>query len=383
MATDTNSPTSESLKKIQILVVEDERIIGINLKENLESLGYGVPTITDSGEQAIQKAAQLHPDLVLIDIQLKGDMDGIETAQQIWEYLQIPVIYLTGHADKSTVERAKVSAAFGYILKPVKKQELYMAIETALQHYEREQLLRVAVQWLRTLLERQELSSSENGLSSQSTADYPTSLQNQSYQELALVNDLLNRGAIDTNPYLLQSTAIQLQEWIPDIVESFQSRAQNQQQSLQLRLPLDLPPLISDLSSLTRIVSELLNNACKYTPAGEQIVVAVRAKLGVSSSTPCIQISISNSGVEIPQAELPHIFRPFYCIPNHDPWQQGGTGLGLAWVAKLVNRLQGNVEVTSFEGWTTFMIEIPNLELPLQESGDDCDRQNPPNNQLP
>jgi PAS domain S-box-containing protein len=132
---------ADSLRKIGILVVEDERIIALNLKENLESLGYSVVAIAASGEKAVEKATQLHPDLVLMDIRLQGNLDGIQAAQQIWENLSIPVIYVTGHSDQSTLERAKITAPFGYILKPVKERELYVAIETARERYEREQLL--------------------------------------------------------------------------------------------------------------------------------------------------------------------------------------------------------------------------------------------------
>ncbi len=141
IVTDRTPLKNHSSRKIQILVVEDERIIAFNLKESLESLGYGVVAIASSGEQAVEKATQLSPDLVLMDIWLKGNMDGICAAQHIWESLSIPVIYVTGHSEQSTLERAKVTAPFGYILKPLKERELYVAIETALQRYEQEQLL--------------------------------------------------------------------------------------------------------------------------------------------------------------------------------------------------------------------------------------------------
>jgi PAS domain S-box-containing protein len=131
----TLSPTT------QILIVEDEYVLAANLQENLETLGYDVLDIASSATDAINQAAALHPDLVLMDIRLQGTMDGIQAAEQIWNQLQIPVIYLTGHSDTSTLERAKVTFPFGYLLKPVKEKELYMAIETALNHYEREQLL--------------------------------------------------------------------------------------------------------------------------------------------------------------------------------------------------------------------------------------------------
>lgn len=138
---DTTPVNADVEQTTQILVVEDERIIALNLKESLESLGYTVVGIAASGKKAVEKAAELYPDLVLMDIRLKGSMDGIQAAEQIWQRLTIPVIYVTGHSDRSTLERAKVTAPFGYILKPIKERELAIAIETALRRYEREQLL--------------------------------------------------------------------------------------------------------------------------------------------------------------------------------------------------------------------------------------------------
>ncbi|MGA7938039.1 MAG: response regulator, partial [Kovacikia sp.] len=125
----------------KILVVEDEYILAANLQENLRDLGYGVSDIASSATEAVAKAAALQPDLVLMDIRLQGKMDGIQAAEQIWNQLQIPVIYVTGHADPITLESAKVTFPFGYLLKPIKGKELYVAIETALNRYEREQLL--------------------------------------------------------------------------------------------------------------------------------------------------------------------------------------------------------------------------------------------------
>lgn len=138
---DKTPPKIDAPKMTKILVVEDERIIALNLKENLESLGYTVVGIAASGEKAVEKATQLCPDLVLMDIQLKGNIDGIQAAEQIWESLSIPVIFVTGHSDQCTLERATITAPFGYILKPVKEKELSVVISIALQRFEREQLL--------------------------------------------------------------------------------------------------------------------------------------------------------------------------------------------------------------------------------------------------
>ncbi|EDX74688.1 PAS fold family [Coleofasciculus chthonoplastes PCC 7420] len=130
-----------SEKLINILVVEDERIIAINLKEQLELFGHCVCAIATSGEKAVERATTLRPNLVLMDIFLQGNMDGIEAAQVIWERLSIPVIYVTGHSDLNTLERVKVSYPFGYILKPIKERELFVTIDIALHRYSREQLL--------------------------------------------------------------------------------------------------------------------------------------------------------------------------------------------------------------------------------------------------
>ncbi|WP_392479867.1 response regulator [Nostoc sp. C110] len=133
----SNTQTTET---VRILVVEDEYILAMNLQETLELLGYTVSDIADSAETAIEKAAELLPNLVLMDIQLQGEMDGIHAAELIWNRFQIPIVYITGHSDKSTVDRAKLTFAFGYILKPIKEQQLYVAIQTALNCYQREQL---------------------------------------------------------------------------------------------------------------------------------------------------------------------------------------------------------------------------------------------------
>ncbi|MFN6540025.1 MAG: diguanylate cyclase domain-containing protein [Nostoc sp. EkiNYC01] len=136
-----NSSEINKTKSVEILVVEDEYILAINLQEILESLGYIVIDIADSGEAAIEKATKLRPKLILMDICLQSEMDGIQAAEQIWNHLQIPVIYVTGHSDKSTVERATLTLPFGYIVKPIRDQELYVAIQTAINRYEREQFL--------------------------------------------------------------------------------------------------------------------------------------------------------------------------------------------------------------------------------------------------
>ncbi len=130
------------MTSVKILVVEDEVIVARDIADMLKSQGYDVPAIALSGEQAIQKTEQIQPDLVLMDIVLKGDVDGIEAAEQIRRRFDIPVIYLTAYTDAQTVKRAKITEPFGYITKPFDKRELYTNIEMALYKHKMEKSLR-------------------------------------------------------------------------------------------------------------------------------------------------------------------------------------------------------------------------------------------------
>ncbi|MFH1926808.1 MAG: PAS domain S-box protein [Chloroflexota bacterium] len=137
----------------QILVVEDEIIVAENIRSRLIGLGYTVPAVASSGEEALQKAAETQPDLVLVDIELKGPMDGVEAAEQIRARFDIPVVYLTAYADKDTVRRAKITEPSGYILKPFEVRELHIAIEVALYKHEMERKLRSRERFISRILE--------------------------------------------------------------------------------------------------------------------------------------------------------------------------------------------------------------------------------------
>ncbi len=126
----------------QILVVEDESIIAKDIQSSLKSLGYAVPAIASSGEQALTKAAEMLPDLALMDIVLKGGMDGIEVAEHMRDRYGIPVVYLTAYGDDQTLARAKLSEPFGYVLKPFDERGLQSTIEMALYKSQMEKNLR-------------------------------------------------------------------------------------------------------------------------------------------------------------------------------------------------------------------------------------------------
>lgn len=185
-------------------------------------------------------------------------------------------------------------------------------------------------------------------------------LREECDREMRLINDLLDLSRLDagTEPLLLNTLNPKI--WILHIAEPFIELARSQQQQLEFNLPDDLPELTSDFSDLERIVTELLNNASKYTLAGERIVVSARLEKAK------VLFSITNTGVEIAERERHLIFEKFYRIPNNDPWKYGGTGLGLALVKKLLHRLNGEIHVESSSGQTTFTVSLP---LQYKEAG--------------
>ncbi len=137
-----------------ILVVEDENIVAKDIVSRLKNLGYAVPTFVASGEEAIAAAGQHRPDLVLMDIMLRGEIDGVEAARQILDQFDIPVIYLTAYADEKTLQRAKVTEAFGYLLKPFEERELHITIEMSLYKHTMGKKLRESEQHYRAVVQQ-------------------------------------------------------------------------------------------------------------------------------------------------------------------------------------------------------------------------------------
>ena len=116
----------------RILVVEDEAVVAADIENHLRGMGYDVCGLIMSGEEAVAQAQEKHPDLVLMDISLSGDMDGVEAADYINETTKIPVVFLTAYTNEDVLARARVTEPFGYLLKPFQARELYTTIEMAL-----------------------------------------------------------------------------------------------------------------------------------------------------------------------------------------------------------------------------------------------------------
>ncbi|MBD2465983.1 PAS domain S-box protein [Oscillatoria sp. FACHB-1407] len=206
--------------------------------------------------------------------------------------------------------------------------------------------IKMAIQMIQLRLDQQQINDEH-------LMRYVQILEDGCTQELNLVNDLLDLQRLEAGVKHQELEHIDLNYWLPSIAEAFESRVQQQQQQLNIDIPQGLPSVVTDLAGLKRILMELLHNACKYTPPHEEITLAVQVQDAM------LQIQVSNSGVELPPQELPRLFEKFYRFTSVDRWRHGGTGLGLALVKRLVEYLQGSIQVESANSLTCFTVQLP------------------------
>lgn len=149
------------MEKLNIFIVEDESIVAKDIQNNLIKLGYNVLGIANNGKDAIEQIKETNPDVVLMDIMIKGDLTGIEVAEQIRKHVSVPVIFLTAYADESTLSRAKVTEPYGYILKPFKEIDLHSTIEMAVYKHQKDSALQKERDFLYSLVENKDGSQSD------------------------------------------------------------------------------------------------------------------------------------------------------------------------------------------------------------------------------
>jgi signal transduction histidine kinase len=188
--------------------------------------------------------------------------------------------------------------------------------------------------------------------------EYLQILEDECQQEFAIINDLLDFQRL-SNQISVQFDIQDLRDWLSEVLLPFQLRAEANQQDLEIEVNLDCPTLQLDWFSLRRILTELLNNACKYTRIQEQISVKVQML-----ESQRLQLQVSNSGIILPQTELTKLFQPFYRNVEVDQRRQGGTGLGLAIVKRLVEHLGGEISVTNPDNRLIFGVQLPVVAVP-------------------
>jgi signal transduction histidine kinase len=348
----------------KIVVVEDERVVARDIEKRLVKLGYAVPAIAASAEEALQKVADHHPDLVLMDIQLQGETDGIEAAEAIRVNFGIPVIYLTAFADETTLQRAKATEPFGYRIKPFDERELHVAIEVALRRRLAEAAIRVALekeQELRELKSRfwtmfahefrtpmtsilscaQVMEQYGNTMPESRRREYLYLIQNSIRSMDNLLNDVLTVARAEGGSLEFSPTVVNLEQFCRELVEETQFISDSTH-SISVTSQGNCTTTYLDKKLLWHILSNLLSNAIKYSPSGSQI------RLDLCCPEGDVVLTVQDMGIGIPLEDQPYLFEPFHRASNVGTVP--GTGLGLTLVKKCLDLHGGQIQVNSTPG---------------------------------
>ncbi|MBD2462664.1 response regulator [Oscillatoria sp. FACHB-1407] len=367
----------------KILVIEDETLLLESLLELLDAEGFEAIG-AENGQIGIQLIQETLPDLVICDI-LMPELDGLSVLQQSREDATtalIPFIFLTAKGTWYEVRQGMNLGADDYLTKPFKQTDLLQAIAVRLSKREAiinlqekieqlEQANLLKEQFLETASDELRVPITNIKIAVQMLYEAPTRERQKQYfellqaecnREINLLNNLLDLHKLETNTRPFRLESISFQKWIPTITEAFQKQLKTRQQTLQVTVSPYLPKLMFDGADLQSIVGELLNNACKYTaPQGNIVLEVYRNPLppisGISSS-PLTTIVVSNQA-ELSAEVIPQLFDQFYRVPGGDRWKQGGSGLGLALVKKLIERVGGTIHIISEGGWVHVHVYLP------------------------
>ena len=365
-------------KAINILIVEDELLIAKNLSHKLESLGYQIVGIVSSGADAIQRAGEMEPDLILMDIVIKGDMDGIETAVIINQKFDIPIIYTTAYADDETLQRAENTGSYGYLLKPFKQRELHATIKIALSKHQEavkmQKLIALAaaksenrsryfsmayhdlntplttIQLSAEMLEDSELEKA-SGTTNKNVARIKKAVSNMS----GLLEDILMLSKAEYGKVSLNLNPINATEFCTSILEELQPIVTDKH-LITFRTNRDTVYANLDPKLLHHLLTNLLSNAIKYSPNGGNV------SLELSCENQQIIFCVRDEGIGITAEDREKLFQQFERGANVGKIK--GSGLGLCIVKHIVDLHGGTIIVESAIGkGSTFIVTLPFLAI--------------------
>ncbi|MBU3917682.1 response regulator, partial [bacterium] len=385
------------MKNSRILIVEDETIIAMETEINLNRLGYQVTSIANSGEEAIEKALSEKPDIILMDIKLRGGMDGITAAEQIRNKSRIPIIFVSAYAEDDKLERAKLTLPYGYLLKPVQERDLKVTIEMTLHTAKIEAQYRQATDELRKmrdqledkveertkeLMQAKEEAEAANRAKSDFLAKISHELRNplhhilsfskfgikkafqsgenkiegyfktiseSGFHLLNLLNDLLDLSKLESGKMDFRMTNTNLIHIIKEITVECDSSLKEKNITLEVLEPEDPMTLTCDFYKIGQVVRNLISNSIKFTPNGKKIVIyfnsaqlSMERRIDDEKMVPALSVTIEDEGAGIPEEELEAIFEKFVqSSKNKDT--SGGTGLGLSICREIVHSHHGKI----------------------------------------
>lgn len=362
------------MTKKRILIVEDEQLVADDLRETLEYLGYNVVALVASGEDAIVQVELIQPDLVLMDIRLAGEMDGVEASQEIQSRFHVPVVYLTANADRATLERVKATHPFGYVLKPFDERTLATTIEIALSRHQAEvgihkalaeaesqtqlksQYLCMAAHEIRNPLAAIKLGTEllkhyGDRMSFEKKQKQIERIESATNSLKYLLDDVLTLGQAESGKLECTPAPMDVVSFCEELIEALQLSTLEQYDIRFLRLG-DCSIACLDEKLLWHLLNNLLSNAIKYSPKGG----VVSLTLFWEEDTICFQVQ--DWGIGIPKESQARLFEPFQRAGNVGHIQ--GTGLGLAIVKQCVDLHKGTISVESaIAQGSTFVVKLP------------------------
>ena len=365
------------------MVVEDDGVLALNLADTLDELGYTVAGMATRGEEAIDLARRLHPHLILMDVGLAGDIDGITAAETIRDELDVPVVFLTAHADDDTLRRATSTDASAYLVKPFKAPDLRCVIEIALHKHAADVRLRENERWLELTLQQRtaaleaanreleafnysvahDLRAPLRGIDSFSGLVIEKYSQQLGEEGVAYLNRVRGSAArmsqlIDALLSLAQVGRGQLQPIDMDftyLVQSVASEiaAANPERAVAVAVAPGMRAY-GDHGLLRIVVVNLLENAWKFTARRRRPAV----EIGPCQNTAVPTYYVRDNGAGFDPAYASRLFAAFQRL--HADREFPGTGIGLAIVQRVISRHGGTVWADSCpDHGATFYFTLP------------------------
>lgn len=371
--------TREVTSEIKLLIVEDELLIAETLSRKLKKLGYTVVDIVSSGEDAITRALQTQPDLILMDIVIEGEMDGIETAAKITSQMDIPIIYTTAYADDDTLQRAEGTGSYGYVLKPFKERELHASIKIALKQHQqvlqieedlamartsnhnKTRYISMASHDLRTPLTTIQLSTE---LLQNNQQQWSPETQAKNFDRIKravknmsqILDEVLMLSKAESGQLVFRPETFDIVNFCQSLLEQFQPHISSKH-SLSFQHIGNDGQVTLDKILLRHILMNVLSNAIKYSPEGGLI------RLEVRSEEKGVKFIIEDEGIGIPDEFHRYLFKQFERASNVGNIQ--GTGLGLAIVKHCVDLHRGTIALQSQSGkGTKITLFLPQISSP-------------------
>jgi signal transduction histidine kinase len=369
------------MKAPRILVVEDERIIALHLRQQLTKLGYDVPNTVSTGDHALRRIEEAQPDLVLMDINLKGKRDGIATAAAIRRSYPIPIIYLTAFSADETLARAAATNPHGYLLKPFSERELHAMIQVTLARCRSERESLAAQERLQQARKMEALSQLAGGI-----ADEVDDLLTVLYGQLEVLGgQLIGESALAEPIQDAFSEAIEKERLIRRLLEfcgrrklapvtisvnDLMARASGRLRHImgetipvQVLLPDDLWQARIDPDQLAHALANLAANARAAMPDGGSLTIEAQNTVidqePLDSGTDAghyVLLSLTDTGTGMPDSVVERAFEPFFTTRP----SAGGSGLGLSLVFGFIRQSGGHISIDSKPGsGTTVRLYLP------------------------